>query len=99
MMNIKKKIMVIFATGIMAFSASPFVLAATPAPANNTQQAEQVDTTKQDTANQNNTANQNTQAQIPAAGNVQTKRTIQHKFQIRNTCQRDGLYFGLYSLL
>ena len=58
MMNIKKKIMVIFATGIMAFSASPFVLAATPAPANNTQQAEQVDTTKQDTANQNNTANQ-----------------------------------------
>ncbi len=25
MMNIKKKIMVIFATGIMAFSASPFV--------------------------------------------------------------------------
>lgn len=26
MMNIKKKIMVIFATGIMAFSASPFVL-------------------------------------------------------------------------
>ena len=70
MMNIKKKIMVIFATGIMAFSASPFVLAATPAPANNTQQAEQVDTTKQDTANQNNTANQNTQAQIPAAGNV-----------------------------
>ena len=42
MMNIKKKIMVIFATGIMAFSASPFVLAATPAPANNTQQAEQV---------------------------------------------------------
>ena len=59
MMNIKKKIMVIFATGIMAFSASPFVLAATPAPANNTQQAEQVDTTKQDTANQNNTANQN----------------------------------------
>ena len=44
MMNIKKKIMVIFATGIMAFSASPFVLAATPAPANNTQQAEQVDT-------------------------------------------------------
>ena len=52
--------MVIFATGIMAFSASPFVLAATPAPANNTQQAEQVDTTKQDTANQNNTANQNT---------------------------------------
>lgn len=73
MMNIKKKIMVIFATGIMAFSASPFVLAATPAPANNTQQAEQVDTTKQDTANQNNTANQNTQAQIPAAGNVQTQ--------------------------
>ena len=62
MMNIKKKIMVIFATGIMAFSASPFVLAATPAPANNTQQAEQVDTTKQ-----------NTQAQIPAAGNVQTQ--------------------------
>ena len=55
MMNIKKKIMVIFATGIMAFSALPFVLAATPAPANNTQQAEQVDTTKQDTANQNNT--------------------------------------------
>ena len=55
MMNIKKKIMVIFATGIMAFSASPFVLAATPAPANNTQQAEQVDTTQQDTANQNNT--------------------------------------------
>ena len=54
MMNIKKKIMVIFATGIMAFSASPFVLAATPAPANNTQQAEQVDTTQQDTANQNN---------------------------------------------
>lgn len=50
MMNIKKKIMVIFATGIMAFSASPFVLAATPAPANNTQQAEQVDTTQQDTA-------------------------------------------------
>ena len=99
MMNIKKKIMVIFATGIMAFSASPFVLAATPAPANNTQQAEQVDTTKQDTANQNNTANQNTQAQIPAAGNVQTQRTLQHKFQIRNTCQRDGLYFGLYSLL
>ena len=96
MMNIKKKIMVIFATGIMAFSASPFVLAATPAPANNTQQAEQVDTTQQDTANQNNTANQNTQAQIPAAGNV---RTLQHKFQIRNTCQRDGLYFGLYSLL
>ena len=48
MMNIKKKIMVIFATGIMAFSALPFVLAATPAPANNTQQAEQVDTTKQD---------------------------------------------------
>ena len=73
MMNIKKKIMVIFATGIMAFSASPFVLAATPAPANNTQQAEQVDTTQQDTANQNNTANQNTQAQIPAAGNVQTQ--------------------------
>ena len=72
-MNIKKKIMVIFATGIMAFSASPFVLAATPAPANNTQQAEQVDTTQQDTANQNNTANQNTQAQIPAAGNVQTQ--------------------------
>ena len=46
MMNIKKKIMVIFATGIMAFSASPFVLAATPAPANNTQQAEQVDSRK-----------------------------------------------------
>ena len=68
MMNIKKKIMVIFATGIMAFSASPFVLAATPAPANNTQQAEQVDTTKQDTANQNNTANQNTQAQILVKG-------------------------------
>ena len=65
--------MVIFATGIMAFSASPFVLAATPAPANNTQQAEQVDTTQQDTANQNNTANQNTQGQIPAAGNVQTQ--------------------------
>ena len=73
MMNIKKKIMVIFATGIMAFSASPFVLAATPVPANNTQQAEQVDTTQQDTANQNNTANQNTQAQIPAAGNAQTQ--------------------------
>ena len=91
--------MVIFATGIMAFSASPFVLAATPAPANNTQQAEQVDTTKQDTANQNNTANQNTQAQIPAAGNAQTQTDTSTKFQIRNTCQRDGLYFGLYSLL
>ena len=75
-MNIKKKIMVIFATGIMAFSASPFVLAATPAPANNTQQAEQVDTTQQDTANQNNTANQNTQAQIPAAGNVQDRKSV-----------------------
>ena len=73
MMNIKKKIMVIFATSIMAFSASPFVLAATPAPANNTQQAEKVDTTQQDAANQNNTANQNTQAQIPAAGNAQTQ--------------------------
>ena len=108
MMNIKKKIMVIFATGIMAFSASPFVLAATPAPANNTQQAEQVDTTQQDTANQNNRIRQ-----IPMQRHrikihrhkfrqpemYRLKRTLQHKFQIRNTCQRDGLYFGLYSLL
>lgn len=68
MMNIKKKIMVIFATGIMAFSASPFVLAATPEPANNVQQTEQTDTTQQA-----DTTNQNTQAQIPAAGNVQTQ--------------------------
>ena len=97
MMNIKKKIMVIFATGIMAFSASPFVLAATPAPANNTQQAEQVDTTKQDTANQNNTANHRHKFRQPEM--YRLKRTLQHKFQIRNTCQRDGLYFGLYSLL
>ena len=99
MMNIKKKIMVIFATGIMAFSASPFVLAATPAPANNTQQAEQVDTTQQDTANQNNTANQNTRHKFRQPEMHRLKRTLQHKFQIRNTCQRDGLYFGLYSLL
>ena len=91
MMNIKKKIMVIFATGIMAFSASPFVLAATPAPANNTQQAEQVDTTKQDTAIHRHKFRQREMYKL--------KRTIQHKFQIRNTCQRDGLYFGLYSLL
>lgn len=62
MMNIKKKIMVIFATGIMAFSASPFVLAATPEPANNIQQTQQIDTT-----------NQTAQAQIPQAGNVQTQ--------------------------
>lgn len=68
MMNIKKKIMVIFATGIMAFSASPFVLAATPEPANNVQQTEQTDTTQQA-----DTTNQNAQAQIPAAGNVQTQ--------------------------
>lgn len=68
MMNIKKKIMVIFATGIMAFSASPFVLAATPEPANNVQQTQQTDTTQQA-----DTTNQNTQAQIPAAGNVQTQ--------------------------
>ena len=67
-MNIKKKIMVIFATGIMAFSASPFVLAATPEPANNVQQTEQTDTTQQA-----DTTNQNAQAQIPAAGNVQTQ--------------------------
>ena len=99
MMNIKKKIMVIFATGIMAFSASPFVLAATPAPANNTQQAEQVDTTQQDTANQNNTANQIHRHKFRQPEMYRLKRTLQHKFQIRNTCQRDGLYFGLYSLL
>ena len=98
MMNIKKKIMVIFATGIMAFSASPFVLAATPAPANNTQQAEQVDTTKirQIKITQPIKIHRHKFRQREM---YKLKRTIQHKFQIRNTCQRDGLYFGLYSLL
>ena len=99
MMNIKKKIMVIFATGIMAFSASPFVLAATPAPANNTQQAEQVDTTKQDTANQNNTANQNTQAQIPAAGNVQTQTDNSTQVSNKKYLSKGWAVFWLYSLL
>ena len=93
MMNIKKKIMVIFATGIMAFSASPFVLAATPAPANNTQQAEQVDTIK---ITQPIKIHRHKFRQPEM---YRLKRTLQHKFQIRNTCQRDGLYFGLYSLL
>lgn len=74
MMNIKKKIMVIFATGIMAFSAFTIRIGGNSGTCQiNTQQAEQVDTTQQDTANQNNTANQNTQAQIPAAGNAQTQ--------------------------
>ena len=90
MMNIKKKIMVIFATGIMAFSASPFVLAATPAPANNTQQAEQVEITQQIKIHRH---------KFRQPEMYRLKRTLQHKFQIRNTCQRDGLYFGLYSLL
>lgn len=99
MMNIKKKIMVIFATGIMAFSASPFVLAATPAPANNTQQAEQVDTTQQDTANQITQPIKIHRHKFRQPEMHRLKRTLQHKFQIRNTCQRDGLYFGLYSLL
>ena len=46
-MNLKKKVMVLLAAGIVALSASPFVLAATPEPAGNTQQAEQ--TTQQAT--------------------------------------------------
>ena len=88
--------MVIFATGIMAFSASPFVLAATPAPANNTQQAEQVDTTQQDTANQNNTANQNTQAQIPAAGNAQTQTDTSTQVSNKKYLSKGWAVFWFY---
>ncbi len=40
-MNLKKKVMVLLAAGIVALSASPLVLAATPEPAGNTQQANQ----------------------------------------------------------
>ena len=41
-MNLKKKLMVIFAAGIMTLSAAPFALAATtPAPADNTVQEQQ----------------------------------------------------------
>lgn len=49
-MNIKKKFMILLAVGVMAFSASPFVLAATPEPADNIQaQTQQVDGQTQDT--------------------------------------------------
>ena len=40
-MNLKKKVMVFLAAGIVALSASPLVLAATPEPAGNVQQTEQ----------------------------------------------------------
>lgn len=48
MKNLKKKLMVLLAVGVMAFSASPLVLAATPQPAGNMPQ----DTTAQQTQQQ-----------------------------------------------
>ena len=47
-MNLKKKVMVLFAAGIVALSASPLVLAATPEPAGNTQQTQQTTTVQTD---------------------------------------------------
>lgn len=65
-MNLKKKVMVLLAAGIVALSASPLVLAATPEPAGNTQQTQQT-TTEQ-------TAQQQTPATIaPAAGAAATQ--------------------------
>ncbi|MGN0106495.1 MAG: hypothetical protein ACI4A5_02205 [Hominilimicola sp.] len=49
-MNLKKKVMVLFAAGIVALSASPLVLAATPEPAGNTEQAVTEQTTQQTSA-------------------------------------------------
>lgn len=46
-MNIKKKLMVLLAAGIVAISASPLVLAATPEPAGNAAQTQTADQTQQ----------------------------------------------------
>lgn len=43
-MNLKRKIIVLFAVLMVAFSVSPFVLAATPAPADNMASQQQTDT-------------------------------------------------------
>lgn len=59
MKNLKKKIMVLLAAGIMAFSVSPLVLAATPQPAGNVQQ----DTTAQ---------TQQQGVPVPVGGGAQT---------------------------
>ena len=47
-MNLKRKVMVLLAAGIVALSASPLVLAATPEPAGNTQQTQQTTTVQTD---------------------------------------------------
>lgn len=59
MKNLKKKIMVLLAAGIMVFSVSPLVLAATPQPAGNMPQDTTAQTQQQGTA-------------VPVGGMVQT---------------------------
>lgn len=75
-MNIKKKFIVLLASGIMAFSVSPFVLAATPAPAGNDIQAQQDSDTQ--------SAAQGQQAQVtiaPASANANTAaETLNSKY-------------------
>lgn len=72
-MNLKKKIMILFAVGIMAFSASPFVLAATPEPAGNEIQTDtqQTDTQQAET--------------IPAAGAVTTQGSASNTTELTNS--------------
>lgn len=59
MKNLKKKVMVLLAAGIMVFSVSPLVLAATPQPAGNMPQDTTAQTQQQGTA-------------VPVGGMVQT---------------------------
>lgn len=73
-MNLKKKVMVLIAAGIMALSASPLALAATPEPAGNTQQTDQ--TTQQTTTQQQSPA---TIAPAAGAAAAQTADTLTNK--------------------
>lgn len=70
-MNIKRKLSIILAVGIMSFAASPFVLATTPQPADNVQQTQTIDI--------GDAAVDNTQSQVPQAGNIQTTAQVEEK--------------------
>lgn len=63
-MNLKKKLMVIMAAGIVAISASPLVLAATPQPADNDQQAAEQTTQTQEASPVTNNVAQATDTEL-----------------------------------
>ena len=67
-MNIRKKLMVLIASGIMVFSVLPFVFAATPEPAGNTAQTD------------NNTAAQTQVTIAPAGTNPTTAELVNSKY-------------------